>query len=98
MTIDPTRLFFEAVPIFAALVAIIVCGKRAILTSCPRVRTVSLMAVASAVLMIAAQVSWSWTLFIKGDVLGTELANVMWTVFNTLVMVTFAYAAQWGEK
>ena len=92
------RIFFEAVPIFAALIAIVICGKRAILTSSHTVRVSSTLATASATLMIAAQVSWSWTLFIKGDVMGTELANIMWTVFNTMVMVTFAYTAQWREK
>ena len=92
------RLFFEAVPIFAALIAIIVCGKRAVMTSCHRVRIASWLAVSCAVLMIAAQVSWSWSMFVKGDVLGTDLANLMWTMFNTMVMVTFAYAAQWRDK
>lgn len=91
------RIFFEAIPILMALIAILACGKRAILTSNRNVRLSSALAVFCAALMIAAQVSWSWSMFIQNSLLGTELANVMWTVFNTLVMCKFIYAAMWRD-
>lgn len=56
------------------------------------------MAVVASILMLTAQVSWSWSIFIQNNLLGTEFANIVWTVFNTLTMLTFIYAAHWVEK
>lgn len=92
------RLFWEALPIIAAIIAIFFCGYRALVTTKKSTLTVSLMSVVCALLMLAAQVSWSWSYFVKGSLLGTDMANLMWTLFNSLVMVTFAYAAYWADQ
>ena len=88
-----SRLFWEALPLLAGLAATLICGHKALTTLTHSVRVRSIWAVICAVLLIVAQASWSWTLFVKGDLLGTDAANVVWTMFNTLVMAKFIYTA-----
>lgn len=89
-----SRLFVEIIPLFLAFVAIFAAGYRALITKNPAVLKYCIMSIFAATLMIAAQVSWSWTYFIKNDLLGTEIANLMWTAFNSLVMIKIIYAAR----
>lgn len=92
------RLLLEIVPILLAMVAMFMCGYRALVTNNKVVRNYCLMAVIAAILMLTAQVSWSWSMFIKNSLLGTDFSNIIWTVFNALTMLTFIYAAHWVEK
>lgn len=86
------RIFFEVVPLVLAVYAIFTCANRALTTRRAHDRNQFLLMIICAALMIGAQSSWTYTL-LKGDILGTDVANVLWTVFNSLVMVTFSYAA-----
>lgn len=92
------RLFWEALPIIAALAAIFFCSYRALVTSKRSTRIASALSVVCALMMLAAQVSWSWSFFVQGSLLGTEMANLLWTSFNSLVMATFIYASYWADK
>ena len=85
------RLFWEILPIILAMLAIVVCSRAALTSRRSSERIGAVAAVVCAVLMIVAQVSWSWTVFIKGDIQGTDVANFVWTMFNTGVMATFLY-------
>lgn len=92
------KLYVEIVPILLAFIAIFASGYRALITKDHRVRNYFVMSVIAAILMIAAQVSWTWTYFIQNNLLGTEIANILWTLFNSLVMVKTIYAARKVES
>ena len=42
--------------------------------------------------MMSAQISWTWTVYI-GNTIGTLLADYTWTIFNSLVMVSYLIMA-----
>lgn len=93
-----SRLFWEVLPLLSAIIAIFYSGYRFLVTNNEMVRKDSILAVGTSILMVAAQVSWSWTLFIKQDLLGTDTANLLWTTFNVLVMLKFTYTAYWADS
>ncbi len=91
------RLVFESLPILAAMFAIVFAGRRALITKDTPTRITSILGIICAAIMIAAQTSWAWTLS-KDGLLGTDFANMLWTVFNLLVMLTIIYAALKAAK
>lgn len=93
-----TRYLFETLPLITAIAAIFFAGYRSLISNNLYVRTDSFFTVLLSILLIAAQVSWSWTYFIKKDLIGTDNANLMWTAFNILVMLKFTYTAYWADK
>ena len=89
------RLILEALPVLLAFVAIFACGHR-VITIPPRRtndRLVFVGMLICAALLIVAQSSWTYTL-LQGNLLGTDTANVVWTVFNTTTMGVFVLAAR----
>lgn len=82
------HLFFEMLPVILAFIAIFVCAKQAITTRRIRDRQVYVGMVICSTLLITAQTSWTYTL-LQGLTEGTFLANMVWTVFNSAVMITF---------
>jgi hypothetical protein len=90
---SPVRIFFEALPIVLAVLAIFVCMTQALNTRRSHDRLVYLLMVLCAALMVAAQSSWTYTM-LKGDLLGTDASNILWSVFNSLTMATFVLAAR----
>ena len=82
------RAFFEAIPVILAIVAIFTCGNHAITTRRIHDRQTHIAMVVAAVLLICAQSCWTYTV-LHGMTFGTFIADVIWTIFNTLVMVTF---------
>lgn len=92
------RLIFEALPIIAAMFTLIIAAKRAMLTDHNSVRLTASLYVVCASLLIFAQSSWSWTMFIKRDILGGDVANIVWTSFNILTMLTMAHTIKGEDK
>lgn len=84
------RLFFESLPILVAMFAVVFAAKRALLTRCKHVRRASFMGAVCAVLLIAAQTSWAWSVQ-NGNNIGEDIANHIWTIFNIAVMATLIY-------
>ena len=91
------RLLFEALPILAAMFALVLSCRRPLITQCPHVRLSACIGALSAVLLIVAQTSWSWSVSVGHNV-GEDIANVIWTVFNLTVMLGICYAATKGSK
>lgn len=91
------KLVWEVLPISLAFAVIFYCGFRALVTNNKNVLRDSAMSMIAAAIMMAAQVSWTWTVFIKNDLLGTEAANILWTLFNSIVMLKFLYTAYWNR-
>jgi hypothetical protein len=93
-----TRLLLEVLPLVAALASLALVSKALMFAQDNHIRLLCAMALCCTVTMMFAQVSWSWTFLIKGDLLGTDFANVLWALFNFWTMVTFAYAAHRVDK
>lgn len=85
------RMFFEAIPMVVAFVTVILSLFRGVTSEDQYCKNTSWLFLTSATLLIFAQSSWSWTLFIKQDLLGTDSANVIWTLFNTVTMFSMIY-------
>ncbi len=92
------RIGFEAIPVAVAFFVIILGLFKAVTLRTKESRTVAWLSVTSAILLVIAQTSWSWTMFIKKDLLGTDFANIIWTWFNTIVMCSMLYALKAFEK
>lgn len=92
------RTFLEALPLMAALVSLMLVGKTLVLSHNRHVQVLCVMALCCTMTMMVAQVSWAWTYLIQGEQIGTEFADILWSLFNFWTMVTFAYAAHRGSK
>ena len=84
---------FQLLPVFLALIAAVVCSRHFATHRRRRDRTAMALAVSASVLLVVAQTSWWTTYLIQGDLLGTWFANMIWTIFNTVVMVVFILIA-----
>lgn len=87
------RIIFEAIPVVLAVLAIFSCVDRALRTRRMHDRNVYLLMTVCAALMIGAQSSWTYSL-LKGDLFGTDMANVLWSLFNALTMASFIYSSR----
>lgn len=92
---SPARLLLEALPVALAFFAVFACGYRVITMPARRShdRLVYAGMMVCAALLIVAQSSWTYTL-LKGDLLGTDTANVVWSLFNIATMSVFILAAR----
>jgi len=91
-----TRFWFELAPVFLAVFAAVICSVRAS-SEVGRLRWFFTLATVSSVLLILAQTSW-WSVLVfelKSAVpyIDDDIANMIWTVFNTTVMVSFIVSA-----
>lgn len=87
------RIFFEAIPVLLAVVAIFSCVERALTTRRNHDRNVYILMTICAALMIGAQSSWTYTM-LQGDLLGTDMSNLLWSLFNSLCMASFIYSSR----
>lgn len=89
------RLLLEAMPVLLAVLAIFACGHRVITMPARRAhdRLVFVGMLLCAALLIVAQSSWTYTM-LQGNLLGTDAANVIWSLFNTGTMAVFVLAAR----
>lgn len=85
------RYIFEIFPIILAFIAIYSCSRRFYETRRRTDKITLILAIVSSILMIIAQSTWLWQYFVIGDLMGTWIANTIWTVFNGTVMVCFIY-------
>lgn len=86
-------LIFELLPVALATIAVILCGLR-YSAECKRtVRIPMLMGMISGLLLIVAQTSWWSSIRVEGLPFGTAFADVIWTLFNSIVMACFIYMA-----
>lgn len=92
------KLFWEILPIVLAFIAIFYCGFKGLVSNNKNAKVGSLLSIFAAFLMLSAQVSWSWTVYVQNNILGTDNANIMWTAFNSLVMLVFIYTSYWTSK
>ncbi len=90
-------LLFESIPMVLALFAVVFAARRGLLTRDRHVKRIACMGMMCAMLMLVAQTSWAWSVF-AGNRMGEDYANVLWTLFNTLAMVTIIYASIKGTK
>jgi hypothetical protein len=89
---DPfIRIIFELMPVFFAALAFVYCSLQISKQEKYTDKLFFTMACVNAVLMTLAQISWTWTVYV-GDTVGTLLSDYTWTIFNTLVMVSYLVA------
>lgn len=87
------QFIFQLVPVILAVIAIYSSVRRFVEDRRATVKTSMIMAVVLSMLMIVAQLSWSWTYLVEGNLIGTWFANTIWTIFNGSVMVYFIYTS-----
>lgn len=95
---DPfIRIVFELMPVFFAALAFVYCGLQISKQDKFIDKTFFIIACINAVLMMLAQISWTWTVYM-GDTIGTLLSDYTWTIFNTSVMVSYLLMANKSKE
>lgn len=89
---------FESVPILLACYSAVTCAKHYITDRRKHTRRVLLLGTICSLLLIIAQTSWYVTYVINGSLLGTWFANQIWTIFNSLTMLTFILLAHGSRR
>lgn len=89
------RIIFELMPVFLASLAFVYCSLQIGRQEDWRDKVFFTLACVNCVLLMLAQISWTWTVYI-GDTIGTLLADYTWTIFNSSVMVSYLVMA--GKK
>jgi hypothetical protein len=82
-------MFFEFLPVVLALAASVLCAQKYSDTRRKSERLVCLLGTICAVMLMFAQTSWWSAYTYHGLGLGTDLANHVWSAFNSLTMVAF---------
>lgn len=82
------RTFFELLPVALAIVAIILSGVMYNRARRKADKVRNILSIICAVLLIIAQTSWYTTAVVMNKLEDTWIANVIWTVFNILTMLT----------
>lgn len=80
---------FELVPIALSILATILVFQKAKSTRRDHDRSVMVLAFMSCVMLLVAQSSWWVTVVVDGSLEGTGWADVVWTLFNSTVMLTY---------
>jgi len=86
--------FFQLLPVILACIAAVACSMRFARDRRKHDRVAMFIAALSSVLLVIAQTSWWSSYILQGSLKGTEFANFLWTIFNTLTMVSFILIAQ----
>lgn len=87
------RYLFEIFPVILAIISIYACTRRYQEARRHTDKITFILAIVASSLLILAQFTWMWQYFIQGDLMGTWIANTIWTIFNATVMVCFIYMA-----
>ena len=77
-----------------AMFTIVILAKEAILEKCRLRMFMILFALYCSILLLIAQTSWLHSYVILGDLLGTAVANLIWTIFNVSVLCFFLFFAR----
>jgi len=91
-----TRFWFELMPVFLAVFAAVLCSVRASVER-GRLRVFFTLSTVACVLLILAQTSW-WSVIVFElkeitPYIDDDLSNIVWTLFNTTVMCSYAISA-----
>lgn len=86
------RIIFELMPVFLASLAFVYCSLQISRQVTWKYRLFFSLACLNCVLLMSAQISWTWTVYI-GNTIGTLLADYTWTIFNSLVMMSYLLMA-----
>lgn len=94
MTVNDSwiRIIFELLPVFLASLALVYCSLEICKQTNRKNKYFFILACINCVLMMSAQVSWTWTVYI-GNTIGTLLADYTWTIFNSMVMISYLIMA-----
>jgi Na+/melibiose symporter-like transporter len=82
-------MIIDLLPVLLAIVAIFFLSKRFNTDRRKSGRFVYFMATVCAIIMIVAQLSWWASSVLQEDFMGATFANILWTLFNSLTMITF---------
>lgn len=91
------KYIFESLPIILALYAALVCARQYALDRRKQYKRVLLLGVLCSVLLILAQTSWLVSSAVQGNMVGTWLADQVWTLFNSTTMLAFILLAHGGR-
>ena len=83
------QYLFEALPVLLAIVSAVFCSRKYTQERRYRDRFGLIGAVIASILLTIAQTSWWVAVLIEKRLEDTILANYVWTVFNTIVMLVF---------
>ena len=83
------ELIFDLLPVGLAVIAIVLMSKRYDKARRYRDKAVLFLSVIAASVMIVAQLSWWSTYVLKSEMFDFGFANILWTIFNSLVMIVF---------
>ena len=86
------RILFEITPVFLATLALVYCSLQVGRQITWSGKLLFIIACLNCVLLMTAQVSWTWTVYV-GNKIGTLLADYTWTIFNSLVMISYLIMA-----
>lgn len=83
------RHVFELIPVILAVLAAVTCSISFSRDRRKHDRLAKVLATLASVLLVFAQTSWWVSSVIQHNIQGLELANAIWTIFNTLVCFVF---------
>jgi hypothetical protein len=86
------RLIYEMLPIFLAIIVLGAAWRAIDVGERTNDHLFFVLAAFNAFLLILAQTSWMWSVMV-GERFGTVFADLVWSGFNTLVMVTYLMPA-----
>jgi Na+/phosphate symporter len=89
---------FELLPVALACVAAVLCARSYSRERRRDHRLTLLIGVVCSVILVIAQTSWFTSYIVLGSNEGAAFANVLWTIFNSLVMFCFIAAARTPKK
>lgn len=94
MTVNDSfiRIIFELMPVFLASLALVYCSLQISRQVNRKDKFFFILACINCILLMSAQISWTWTVYI-GNTIGTLLADYTWTIFNSMVMVSYLVMA-----
>lgn len=94
---DIIRQIFEASPLFAGFVALVILTIKRPIRMTHDVAVIRTAIYTVIIMLFIAQSSWAMTVA-AGYTIGTFVANIIWTLFNLLVCALFAVWAYRGIK
>lgn len=87
------ELIFDLFPVALAILAIMLISRKYDVTRRKKDKFVLFLSAVAASIMIVAQLSWWSTFVLKSELFDLSFANILWTGFNTLVMIIFIIMA-----
>lgn len=97
--IDNTwRIFFESFPVIFAFITFILSVSRILVSQSIQIIRMCWLFIASSCILILTQSLWAHALLVSGNNIDIDFFRIVWTIFNSFVMVSMAYAVHWVAK